>query len=70
MSAPATSSQAEARPDKRLATCRARAALWGASLLTSEDDRGQPVFIVSRWALTRAFADLDQVEDFLREVGA
>lgn len=70
MNEPVTGTRAEVRPDKRLATCRARAALWGGTLLASEDDRGRPVFIISRWALTRAFADLDEVDDFLRKVGA
>lgn len=70
MSAPAPTSQIEVRPDKRLATRRARAALWGATLLASEDDRGRPIYIVNRWALIRAFADLDQVDEFLRQVGA
>jgi hypothetical protein len=51
--------------DKQLATLQARCALIGAALTTSDDDHGQPLYIVSRWALTRALPSLDAVEQWL-----
>ncbi len=54
---------------KLLATLQARTALWGGSLPATESDRGTPVFIVTRWALTRAFDSLGEVEDWLQRVG-
>jgi len=54
--------------DKRLATLRARAALAGVTLYAIDDDRGKPVFIVSRWELTRQLDSLDAVEAWLNLV--
>lgn len=51
--------------DKRLATLTARAALAGVTLTTTDDDSGQRVYIVSRWALTRALPSLDAMEQWL-----
>jgi hypothetical protein len=53
---------------KRLATATACTALWGGSLLVIEADDGRPQFVVSRWALTRAFDDLDGLEQWLDRV--
>lgn len=58
------------RPDKRFSTARARAALIGATLIQIDDDRGDPVFIVSKWELTRELHDLDAVERWLDRAGA
>jgi hypothetical protein len=50
---------------KRFATARARAALRGIALHALEDDRGAPLYIASWNALTRQFADLAGVEQWL-----
>lgn len=63
MTAPETT-----HPDKRFATAQARAALMGATLHLIEDDRGDDVFIVTKWALTRELRDLDAVESWLDRV--
>ena len=55
---------------KRFATLQARAALWGATLTPIEADDGVPQYVISRWALTRAFADLGEVAHFFDQVGA
>lgn len=63
----------DASPDaatKRLATARARAALAGVAVIESHDDRGHPTFIASRWALTREFASLDELERWLDQTTA
>lgn len=53
---------------KRFATAQAKTALWGGRLSEIEGDDGRPLLIISRWALTRAFQDLGEVEEFLRRV--
>jgi hypothetical protein len=53
---------------KALATCQARAALLGATLHALPDDAGRCEFIVSRWALTKSFATLAEVETWLDRV--
>lgn len=50
---------------KRLATARARIALWGGMLTTAQTDDGRPEYLVTRWAFTKAFRDLDEVDAFL-----
>jgi hypothetical protein len=55
---------------KRIATCQARAALVGATLTEIPDDTGHPELILSRWALTRAFRDLAELERTLDRMGA
>ncbi|MDR6535590.1 hypothetical protein [Variovorax soli] len=50
---------------KRLATLTATAALAGIILHHTEGDFVPNIFIVSRWALTREFTDLDAVEAWL-----
>lgn len=51
--------------DKRFATVAARAALAGIVLHRFEGDYGRPIYIATRWALTRQFDDLDAVEQWL-----
>ena len=53
---------------KRFATLQARCALAGVSLHQLENDHGNVVYIVSRWALTRELADLDAVAFWLDRV--
>lgn len=53
---------------KRLATAKARVALWGGVLTAIEGDDGRTQYIVTRWSLTRAFDDLDGVERLLTRV--
>ena len=54
---------------KTLATLRARAALVGVALVPSTDDHDRPVYIASRWGLTRQLDSLEEVEVFLKRVG-
>jgi len=53
---------------KRLATLKARFALAGITLCAIENDHGETVYIVSRWALTRELESLDAVEAWLTQV--
>ena len=53
---------------KRFATLQARCALAEVSLHPLENDHGNTVYIVSRWALTRELADLDAVASWLDRV--
>lgn len=55
---------------KKLATAKARTALWGGTLASIDGDDGRPLLIVSRWALCKSFTDLDDVDRFLHAVGA
>ncbi|MDR7331993.1 hypothetical protein [Roseateles asaccharophilus] len=50
---------------KMLATLTARCALLGATLHALPDDGGRAEFIVSRWALTKGFSTLAEVEAWL-----
>lgn len=54
---------------KHLATLKAKAALRGVVLYFTEGDRGEPLFIASRWSLTRQMHSIDEVEDFLARIG-
>ena len=53
---------------KRFENLRARAALAGVVLLQSTDDRGLPVYVLTRWALTQSLPDLDAVTAWLDRV--
>lgn len=64
---PVPAYQAKAQA-KRLATAMARTALWGGTLAQIEDDRGRSQFVITRWALTRAFEDLAEVDAWLTQV--
>lgn len=55
---------------KRQATAIARAALIGAVVTPSHDDRGRPTYLMSRFSLTREFSDLSEVERILDVMGA
>lgn len=55
--------------DKRLATAKARAAMAGVELHAITDDRGAPLFVCVKWALTACFTDLADVEVWLDRVG-
>lgn len=50
---------------KRLATLVARAALSGITLHHTSGDFVPNLFLVSKWALTREFTNLDDVQDWL-----
>lgn len=54
--------------DKLFATLQARCALAEISLHKLENDHGQVVYIVSRWALTLELADLAAVVCWLDRV--
>jgi len=66
--APLASATARAL-QKALETCRARAALLGIALHVIDGDDGRPLFVATRWALTKNFADLAEVEAWLDRVG-
>ena len=54
--------------DKQFATLQARCALAEVALHQLENDHGQKVYVVSRWALTRELADLESVGVWLDRV--
>lgn len=49
-------------------TLRAKCALAGIALVVTDDDHGQPLYIVSKWALTKAFSTLEELEAWLSQV--
>ncbi len=53
---------------KPIDTIRARCALSGINLHVTEDDFGNPLFIASRWAMTRSFSSVEEVEAWLARV--
>lgn len=55
---------------KRQATAQARAALAGITLHVLTGDDGRPEYIATRWAMTKSFSDLADVERWLDRVGA
>ena len=57
--------QRTAIDQKRLATLTARAALAGITMHHIEGDFVPNIFLVTKWALTREFTDLDAVECWL-----
>jgi hypothetical protein len=67
---PDEGSDPEARTAKLLFTVTARTALWGGVLTRLDGDDGQPLYVVTRWSLTRSFSSLGEVKDFLDQVGA
>lgn len=52
------------------ATLSARAALIGATLVATTSDNGRPAWLLTRWAFTREFARLGEVERLLDTMGA
>lgn len=54
--------------DKRLATARARAALKGIVLTTTQADNGATVHIASQGAWLREFRAIDELEAWLDRV--
>lgn len=55
-------------PDKDFATLQAYAALNSVVLHKLDDDRGQTIYIVSRWAMTREMRTLEEVATWLDRV--
>lgn len=53
---------------KTFATLQARAALAGIVLHRIEGDFGRPVYIATRWAMTKQFEGLGDVEIWLDDV--
>lgn len=54
---------------KALETIRARCALLGIVLVVTDDDQGKPLYVATRWAMTKAFSSLDQVGQWLDQIG-
>lgn len=50
-------------------TAQAQALLAGYTAVLGENDAGRPELIVSRWALTRSFSDLEGFDLWLRRAG-
>lgn len=67
---PAPAETLQALDRKRFATLQARAALASVTATLTEGDDGRVQVVVSRWALCRSFASLDELEDWLDRVGA
>ena len=53
---------------KRFATLRAELALKGFAAFEGQDDAGRPLFIVSKWAMTRQLQGLPELERFVAQV--
>ncbi len=53
---------------KQVATATAHAALCGIVLHAIEGDDGRPLYVASRWALTRQFETIEAVESWLARV--
>lgn len=49
-------------------TAQARATLAGFHAALTETDDGRPMLVVSRWAMTRAFDNLPELEVWLQRV--
>ena len=54
--------------NKELETLSARCALAGVALHVTEDDSSQPVYVVSRWNLSRTFSSAQEVGKWLDRV--
>jgi len=50
---------------KVLNTIRARCAMLGIVLAVTEDDHGRPLYVATRWAMTKAFSCLEEVSAWL-----
>lgn len=50
-------------------TLRARCALLGIVLTVTDDDHGRPLYVATRWAMTKAFSSLDDVAGWLDSIG-
>jgi len=53
---------------KAWATAQARCALLGITATRTEADNGRPLFIVTKWALTRSFESLPELAAWLDQV--
>jgi hypothetical protein len=53
---------------KALDTLRARCALAGIALHITTDDRGRPLYIVSKWALTRSISGIEELAAWVDRV--
>lgn len=53
---------------KLASTLRARAALRGIVVVETQDDRGNPEWIASLYAMTKAFGSLDELGAWLDRV--
>lgn len=56
--------------EKRASTLRARSALAGVQMHAIVDDHGRQAYLLTRGPMTREFASLDAVDEFLSEGGA
>ncbi len=59
-----------ADPLKPWRTGQARATLAGFTAHLTQTDEGNPELILSRWALSRSFTDLAELDAWLQRVGA
>ncbi len=53
---------------KRFATLQAQAALHGVTLHKLEGDFGNPVYVATRWAMTKQLDTLDEAAAWLEHV--
>lgn len=60
--------QHDGQSSKAWKTAQARCLLAGFQAVLSDDDAGRPMLIVSRWAMTRGFADLAELDQWLRRL--
>lgn len=63
-----TATDKEQDAAKRFANLRARAALSGVEVYTTTDDRGAPLYVCVKWALTKHLQTLDALAAWLAMV--
>lgn len=56
--------------DKRITTCKARAAIWSIILHVFDGDDGRPEYVFTQGPMTKAVHTLDEAEAWLARVGA
>ncbi len=50
---------------KAFQTIRARCALLGIVMAITGDDHGRPLYVATRWAMTKAFSSVEEVASWL-----
>lgn len=54
--------------DKKYPSLRDQCSINHITLIASSDDRGQPIYIATRWGLSRTFVALEDVHHWLSRV--
>lgn len=54
--------------EKAFATLQAKAALQGVTLVRIVGEQGRDVFIASKWAMSRQFENIEQIDQLLERM--